>query len=300
MVEAFMAAQKGMLCQILQTQQQLVQMLQQQPPLGASPVGPNLVTQTMISTGKDPEKPQPYESCSPRAPIQGDIDTIAGAIEMLEEQNSVLSHIVDIILQDCYQGLSQTSLTNSLSQALVTSVVEQARLCNLLADHMKKSQLNTSDSLLPPSKLPMDLTKEEGKSRSHKRAFPEMDLSDWGITLKKFCPRKGKQSDQSGKKPRQQASKPKELPPRISYNCRQPEHYAKKCPNTRLDKPHPQRQESKASKSHHNKQPNIQVKQGQRNFMGSVSTQTLLPMTCHQLWFVNNPLWTFDGNVYAS
>jgi hypothetical protein len=28
MVEAFMAAQKGMLCQILQTQQQLVQMLQ--------------------------------------------------------------------------------------------------------------------------------------------------------------------------------------------------------------------------------------------------------------------------------
>jgi hypothetical protein len=23
-------------------------------------------------------------------------------------------------------------------------------------------------------------------------------------------------------------------------------------------------------------------------------------MTCHQLWFVNNPLWTFDGNVYAS
>jgi hypothetical protein len=62
-------------------------------------------------------------------------------------------------------------------------VVEQARLCNLLADHMKKSQLNTSDFLLPPLKLPMDLTKEEGKSWSHKRAFPEMDLSDCGITL---------------------------------------------------------------------------------------------------------------------
>jgi hypothetical protein len=77
---------------------------------------------------------------------------------MLEEQNSVLSHIVDNILRDHSQGLSQTSLTNGLSQALFTSVVEQARLCNLLADHMKKSQLNTSDSLLPPSKLPMDLT----------------------------------------------------------------------------------------------------------------------------------------------
>jgi hypothetical protein len=177
MVEAFMAAQKGMLCQILQTQQQLAQRLQQQPPFGANPAGPNLVAQTIISAGKDPERPQPYESCSPRVPTQGNIDTIAGAIEMLEEQNSMLSHIVDNILQDRYQGLSPTSLTDGLFQALFTSVVEQACLCNLLVDHMKKSQLNTFDSLLPPSKLPMDLTKEEGKSRSHKRAFPEMDLS---------------------------------------------------------------------------------------------------------------------------
>jgi hypothetical protein len=43
---------------------------------------------------------------------------------------------------------------------------------------MKENQLNTSDSLLPPSKLPMDLTKKEGKSRSHKRAFLKMDLSE--------------------------------------------------------------------------------------------------------------------------
>jgi hypothetical protein len=278
MVEAFMASQKGMLCQILQTQQQLVQMLQQQPPFGANPAGPNLVAQTIISAGKDPERPQPYEYCSPRVPTQGDIDTIAGAIEMLEEQNSVLSHIVDNILQDRYQGLSQTSLTDGLSQALFTSVVEQARLCNLLVDHMKENQLNTSDSLLPPSKLPMDLTKKEGKSQSHKRAFPEMDLSEWGITLKEFCPRKGKQSDDSGKKPRQQASKAKELPPCICYNCRQPGHYANKCPNPRQNKPHPQRQGSKASKSHHNKKPNIQVKQGQHNFMGIVSTREHLSL----------------------
>jgi hypothetical protein len=143
-------------------------MLQQQPPLGANPDGPNLVAQTINSTEKDPAKPKPSESCSTRVPTQGNIDTIAGAIEMLEEQNSVLSHIVDNILQDCYQGLSQTSLMDGLSQALFTSVVEQAHLCNLLADHMKKSQLNTSDSLLRPSKLPMDLTKEEGKSQNRK------------------------------------------------------------------------------------------------------------------------------------
>jgi hypothetical protein len=55
-----MADQKGMLCQILQTQQQLVQMLLQQPPLGANPDGPNLVAQTMISTRKDSEKLRPY------------------------------------------------------------------------------------------------------------------------------------------------------------------------------------------------------------------------------------------------
>jgi hypothetical protein len=128
MVESFMAAQKGMLCQILQTQQQLALRLQQQPPLGANPAGPNLVAQTIISAGKDPERPQPYESCSPRVPTQGNIDTIVGAIEMLEEQNSVLSHIVDNILQDRYQGLSPTSLTDGLFQVLFTSVVEQARM----------------------------------------------------------------------------------------------------------------------------------------------------------------------------
>jgi hypothetical protein len=166
MVEAFMAAQKGMLCRILQTQQQLVQMRQQPLPLSANPDGPKLVAQTMISTGKDPEKTQPYESFSPRVPTQGNIDTIAGAIEMLGEQNLALGPIVDNILQDRCQGLSQTSLTDGLSLALFTSVVEQARLCNLSVDHMKKSQLNISDSLLPPSKLPMDLTKEEGKART--------------------------------------------------------------------------------------------------------------------------------------
>jgi hypothetical protein len=226
----------------------------------------------MNSTGKDLEKPQPYASCSPRAPTQGDIDTIAGAIEMLEEHNSVLSHIVDNILQDHYQGLSQTSLTDGLSQALFTSVVEQARLCNLLADHMRKSQLNTSDSLLPPSKLPMNLIKEEGKSQNCKRAFPEMDLREWEITCRKFCPRRGKQNDNNDKKSCQQASKPKELPPCICYKCRQPGNYANTCPNPRLNKPRSQRQGSKASKSHQNKKSNMQGKQVQGNFMGSVSS----------------------------
>jgi hypothetical protein len=92
---------------------------------------------------------------------------------MLEEQNVVLSQIVDNILQDRYQGLSQTSLTDGLSHALFTSMVEQAYLCNLLVDHMNQNQLNTSDSLLPPSKLPMDLTKEEGKAGATSEHSPK-------------------------------------------------------------------------------------------------------------------------------
>jgi hypothetical protein len=165
---------------------------------------------------------------------------------------------------------------------------------------MRKSQLNTFDSLLPPSKLPMDLTKEEGKSLILKRVLPEMDLSEWETTCRGFCPRRGKQNDNNDKKSRQQASKPKERPPRICYKCRQPGHYANSCPNPRLNKPRPQRQGSKASKSHQNKKSKMQGRQYQRHFMGSVSSwehlSLLFAVNC---WFVNHPLWTFDGNVYA-
>jgi hypothetical protein len=39
-----------------------------------------------------------------------------------------------------------------------------------------------------------------------------------------------------------------------------------------LDKPHPQSQGSKASKSHQNKKSNFEGKKDQCNFMGSVSS----------------------------
>jgi hypothetical protein len=60
-----MDAQKGMLCLILQTQQQLVQMLQQQPPHGANPDGPNLVAQTMNSTEKIQRNLNPLSPAHP-------------------------------------------------------------------------------------------------------------------------------------------------------------------------------------------------------------------------------------------
>jgi hypothetical protein len=165
--------------------------MQQKPPHGANPDGPKLVAKAMNSTRKDPKNPQSFEPCSPGVPTQTDIDTVVGAILMLEEQNSVLSDIVCNIIQGHYQGLSQTSLVDSLSQSLSTSMVEQARLFSLLVDHINQGQLNTSDSILAPSKLPMDLRREERKSQSNKRVLFEICLSEWGITYKEIRPREG-------------------------------------------------------------------------------------------------------------
>jgi hypothetical protein len=63
-------------------------------------------------------------------------------------------------------------------------MVEQARLFNLLVDHISQGQPNTPDSILPPSKVPMELRKEERKIRSNKRVLSEIDVSEWGITYK--------------------------------------------------------------------------------------------------------------------
>jgi hypothetical protein len=92
----------------------------------------------------------------------------------------------------------------------------------------------------------MDLTKEEGKSWRRKRAFPEMDLSEWGITYKEFCPRKSKQSDDIGKidqlvesETRSQAEILEERMRKILYpyhqlcfKCGDRNHLLQSCPST--------------------------------------------------------------------
>jgi hypothetical protein len=164
LTEAFVAAHNEVLCQILQAQQQMAQQLQQMPP--------------------KQQKLRPFTPCSPRIPIPTISNAIVGAIQMLEGQNSVLNQMVYDIIQGCYGGPSQTSLADSLSQSLSASMVEHARLFNLLVEHVNQGQPQDSDSILPLSQLPMDLSKEERTSRINKRILSEIDVSEWEITYK--------------------------------------------------------------------------------------------------------------------
>jgi hypothetical protein len=71
LTEAFVVAHTEVLCQLLQTQRQMAQQLQQMPPMQS--------------------KLQPSKPCSPEVPTQRDINTIVGTTQLLEGQNSVLN-----------------------------------------------------------------------------------------------------------------------------------------------------------------------------------------------------------------
>jgi hypothetical protein len=103
----------------------------------------------------------------------------------------MLNQMVYDIIQGRYGEPSQTSLADSLSQSLSASMVEQARLFNLLVEYVNQDQAQASDSILPLSQLPMDL-REERASRGNKRVLSEIDVSEWEITCKETRPREGK------------------------------------------------------------------------------------------------------------
>jgi hypothetical protein len=275
LTEAFIAAHTEVLCQLLQTQQQMAQQLQQIPPMQS--------------------KLQPSKPCSPEVPTQRDINAIVGATQLLEGQNSVLNQMVHDIIKGRYGKPYQNSLADSLSQSLSASMVEQARLFNLLEEYVNQDQSQASDSILPPSRLPMDLRTEEEAIRGNKRVLSEIDVSEWEITCTETCPREGKRSynpssaaqlpasetpSRTSKKAKkkekrrlrriqeaqQPISTPKYLPPRLCYNCRQPGHFANKCPN-------PQQQKQNPGSAIDNNKPSPQVEQSQMNFVGNASIQ---------------------------
>jgi hypothetical protein len=72
-------------------------------------------------------------------------------------------------------------------------------LFNLLVEHVNQDQPQASNSIIPPSQLPMDLRQEERTSRSNNRILSEIDVSEWEITYKETCPRECKRSCVTGK-----------------------------------------------------------------------------------------------------
>jgi hypothetical protein len=257
------------------------------------------------------QKLQPSKPCSPEVPTQRDINAIVGATQLLEGQNFVLSQIVYDVIQGRYGKPYQNNLADSLSQSLSASMVEQARLFNLLEEYVNQDQPQAFDSILPPSRLPMDLRAEERANRGNKRVLSGIDVIEWEITCTETCSRKGKRScnpnkttqlpasatpsraTKSAKKKgrkrlrliketQQPISKPRDLPPRLCYNCRQPGHYAREFPNPRKQNLQQHKQNPESAINNYDNKPSPQVEQSQLNFLGNTYIlEPLLTSPCN-------------------
>jgi hypothetical protein len=232
----------------------------------------------MKSIRGGPVNPRPKEMSRSLPPPQDVVDIFANAMELLERQNLVMRQLVHGIIRDQCQGLSQTSLTNSLSQALSESIVKQVCLLNLLMNHEAQNQQSQDsnqqflESLIPSSQLPLNLRKEDKRSRSNKRVLPKIDLSGLEITCTELPSREKNPSNTTSVVDRpikaQWVLRFNAPTPHLYYNCRQPGHFVRKCPKTEQNRPNRHVQGSRAKQGNQGKGPTPHVKQGKLNFTG--------------------------------
>jgi hypothetical protein len=98
-------------------------------------------------------------------------------------------------------------------------------------------------------------------------SFQSSASGHWRMTPSQYKPSGNFQYRQA----QPQDFKSKEFQPRVCYNCRQTGHYANECPNPKRIKTEQQTPNPRIAKGNRDKQPGIQVKQGQLNFTGNLS-----------------------------
>jgi hypothetical protein len=163
------------------------------------PTGTTTEDSTTTANAIDATEAPTFQALFTQNTTQNDINAIVGATQLLEGQNSMLNQMVYDIVQGRYGEPSQTSLADSLSQSLSASMVEQARLFNLLVEYVNQDQPQASDYILPLSLLTVDPRKEERASQGNKQVLSEIDVSEWEITCKEARPHEGKQRCDTGK-----------------------------------------------------------------------------------------------------
>lgn len=186
----------------------------------------------MFSAQEILKSSQPHENISTQPPTLA--DAVDGVTKLLEGQNVVLDQLVQNVIRDHPQDLSQPSLIANLSRSISSSMVEHARLLDLLVRHTMLNQRtsgsdqNNSDSILPSSQLPMDLEEHKIQNRRYQRELPKVDVSDWEITCTEIRPHDAN-----------------------CFNCGQPSHFIRECPLLQRKRQAPnKRNKGKKKKKH--------------------------------------------------